>query len=163
MDKMQAEPNSASSDIASAVRTARAELAAVIRALTQVLDAVAESDASEKPGRENKDLPQAEVEQLMERRSITPVLARFETLRAAVQQATVLHANKMGELERAEKVVGEEERKALTERKAALVEEVRGKNKKIKVLIDHLRVLHRDIVVMLAWYFKHYSPHNRKG
>lgn len=163
MDKMETEPTSSTTDIATAVRTARAELAAVIRALTQVLDAVAESDSSEKSERNENDLPQAEREKLMKKRSITPVLARFEALRTAVQHATVLHANKMGELESAEKLVGEEERKSLRDRKAALVNEVRGKNKRIKVLIDHLRELHRDIVVMLACYFKHYTPHNRKG
>lgn len=149
--------------IATAVHTARAELSAVIRALTQVLDAVAEGDLpAEPPDVIESDAVRVEREAALHRRSLTPVLERFEKLHKAVEQATTLYGARVDEMKKEEEAVGEEERAALVERRSLLIEEVHAKNHRIKVLIDHLRELHRDIVVM-AGCMKPFPPPIRKA
>lgn len=150
--------------IATAVHAARAELSAVIRVLTQVLNAVAAGELPAKPadGAEPNAV-RAQREAALQRRSLAPVLERFDTLRQAVEQATTLYGARMEEMKKEEQGVGEDERVELVERKAQLIEEVQAKNRRIKVLVDHLRELHRDIVVMLACYWKPFTPQNRKA
>lgn len=156
--------DSSAPTIATAVHTARAELSAVVRSLTQVLDAVAKNGPPAKPadGVES-DAARTQREAALQRRSLAPVLERFDTLRKAVEQATTLYGARVEEVKKEEEAVKEEERVELVERKAQLIEEVRAKNRRIKVLVDHLRELHRDILVLLACYWKPVGPQNRKA
>lgn len=87
----------------------------------------------------------------------------FDGLRKAVGAAAELNAKRMEEAKQMESQVSEEEKQALVERRAQLVEQVAAKNKKVKILIDHLRELHRDIVALLAPYKKQHATQPRKA
>lgn len=102
-------------------------------------------------------------EALKKRRSLAPVLARFDALRKAVDAAVGLQTQRVEKAEKEEKEMSPEERQLLVERRAQLVEEVRSKNEKIKILIDHLRELHRDIVALRAGYIKPLTSQGRKS
>lgn len=162
---MEVEPasmNSSShrqSDIEMAVTTARAELEAVIRSLTEVLDVVASGEL-------NKEWPDTEAakrerEELVKRRSLDPVMARFDKLRASVELATSLHKQKVSRMKQEEAKVTDAEKAQLVEKRKALIEEVTLKNNKIRILIDHLRDLHKDIVLCLNSYFKPIQTQNK--
>lgn len=76
--------------------------------------------------------------------SLAPVLAHLVNLRAAVRTAVRLHAARLAAARQGEDAVSQVERAALVARHAALVDEVRTKNERVKVMIDHLRQLYRD-------------------
>lgn len=95
------------------------------------------------------------------KQSLTPVLTRFETIRKAVEQAVSVHDALVQKAQQEEDRVQPQERTALMERRAALIEEVRTKNEKVKLLIDHLRELHRDILILVSSYYKPLSSQAR--
>lgn len=104
-----------------------------------------------------------ENDSLSSKRSLTPVLTRFQSLRNAVEKAVSAHNSMVQKAEKEESDVSTQERIALVEKRNILVEEVRIKNEKIKILIDQLRELHRDIVILLASYYKARTNQGRKS
>ena len=90
-------------------------------------------------------------------------MARFDTLRKAVDTAVSLHMANKAVSVKEESEVPAEDRHALEERRKTLVVEVRAKNERLKILIDHLRDLHRDIVVLLGNYYKPFTTAGRKA
>lgn len=100
---------------------------------------------------------------LKKRRSLAPVLARFDALRKAVGAAVGFHKQRVEKAEAEEKDVSAEDRQQLLDRRAQLIDEVRAKNKKIKILIDHLRELHRDILALPTPYKKPHSSQARRS
>lgn len=88
-------------------------------------------------------------------------MAKFQELRKNVEHAVSMHSRFVSNGEKREESVSPDERTALTERRAALVAEVQNKNEKVKLLIDQLRDLHRDIVMLLSGYYKPVSTQPR--
>ena len=88
-------------------------------------------------------------------------MKRFEILRKAVEQAETVHSMMMQKAEQEESQIQPQQRAALLERRAALIEEVKTKNQKVKLLIDHLRELHRDILILMGSYYKPLSSQGR--
>ncbi|CAN8065669.1 unnamed protein product [Agarophyton chilense] len=90
-------------------------------------------------------------------------MLRFESLRAAVANTVAVHTAIVAAAERDETLLTAAQRAALIEQKRCLVEEVRVKNDKIKLLIDQLRHLHRDITVLVSTYYNAAPPsrHNK--
>lgn len=86
------------------------------------------------------------------------MLARIEVLRGAVDIAVGLNKARTEAAVKAEAQVSADEKNSLMERRAALVDEVRAKNERVKILIDHLRELHRDIVVLVGAYYVKRGP-----
>lgn len=84
------------------------------------------------------------------RSSLGPVLERVDALRTAVHTAVKVHAAVTASAAAADAAVSPTHRAALESRRAALVEEVRVKNDRIALLIDHLRNLHRDSLSFLS-------------
>lgn len=118
---------------------------------------------SEEARKERDETLKKRNEAVKKRRSLAPVLVRFEALRKAVDAAVGLHTQRVEKAEKEEKEVSAEERQQLVEKRAQLIEEVRSKNEKVKILIDHLRELHRDIVALLAAYIKPLNSYGRKS
>lgn len=75
--------------------------------------------------------------------SLRPVVAHLRKLRVAVNTAVRLHDAQLAEVQKQEDAVSDRERASLSSKRAALIEEVRAKNEKTKLLIDQLRELYR--------------------
>lgn len=133
-----------------------------IPSLSQKSDNAADAATKDKPpnGAET-EAARKEREAQQSKTSLTPVLQRLSALRAAVQVAVAARQQMVAQAERDEQAVSAEDRSALEERHSMLVMEVHMKDEKIKILIDQLRELHRDIVILLASYFKHLSAQRR--
>lgn len=80
------------------------------------------------------------------------VMQRVEKLRVAVDTATAAGAKREAAAQTREESVLPAEREALTRRRDELMEQVKEKNGKVKLLIDDLRELHRDIAVFQSLY-----------
>lgn len=88
------------------------------------------------------------------------MLQNVESLRTAIAGATAAYENRDTQVKAAELAFPDSEREALLAKRDALRKEVAEKNVKVKILIDELRELHRDIVVLLASY-KSMKPQTR--
>lgn len=75
--------------------------------------------------------------------SLRPVVAHLRKLRVAVNTAVCLHDAQLAEAQKQEDAVSDQERASLSSKRAALIEEVRAKNERMKLLIDQLRELYR--------------------
>lgn len=80
------------------------------------------------------------------------VMQRVEKLRVAVDAATSAGTSREQAAQAREENVLPAEREALTRRRDELMEQVKEKNGKVKILIDDLRELHRDIAVFQSLY-----------
>lgn len=82
--------------------------------------------------------------------SLTEVLKRVDALKDAVDEATRAGESRVQAAVEEEDSVLSAEREALVRRRDKLMNEVKQKNTKVKLLIDDLRELHRDIAVLLS-------------
>lgn len=78
------------------------------------------------------------------------MLHRVETLKEAVDAATRAAEHCQRPMQPQEDVVLAAEHEALVRRRDTLMNEVSQKNVKVKILIDDLRELHRDIAVLIS-------------
>ncbi|KAI0561104.1 hypothetical protein FGB62_93g016 [Gracilaria domingensis] len=151
-------------DLKLLVHNARLELDAILATLKQVLTFVASGEPS--ADRTDRSSPTANGPPVQpavaaENRTLEPVMKRFDSLRTAVANAVSMHAAIVATAQQEEALVTSQQRAALVEQKRSLVEDIRAKNDKIKLLIDQLRDVHRDITVLVSTFF-HASPTTRQ-
>ncbi len=81
------------------------------------------------------------------------VMQRIKLLKDAVDAATEAGANRERAARAQEDTVLPAEREALVRRRDELMNEVKQKNVKVKILIDDLRELHRDVAILQSMYY----------